>query len=90
MEWAWGAPCRTVKWHEQWADIANEHLQRTGREVRIDHRTLEAPGINLVSGRKVCVPAERRFQDDVTYLRTFEAVVSSWFNGTTGNQRIRP
>jgi len=28
-------------WREQWAELANKHLERAGHEARIDHRSLE-------------------------------------------------
>ncbi len=34
------------EWREQWANLANRHLERHGHEARIDHRSLEAQGID--------------------------------------------
>jgi ATP-dependent exoDNAse (exonuclease V) alpha subunit len=61
----WNARAELLKWREQWADVANEHLLRAGLEIRIDHRTLEAQGIDLVPGRKIGVSAERQQQPDL-------------------------
>jgi Ti-type conjugative transfer relaxase TraA len=44
----------------RWADLANEHLAHAGLEIRIDHRTLEAQGIDLVPGRKIGLSLERQ------------------------------
>lgn len=33
-------------WREEWAHLANRHLERHGLEERIDHRSLEAQGID--------------------------------------------
>lgn len=33
-------------WRERWADLANERLREAGVDARIDHRTLEAQGID--------------------------------------------
>src|SRR5271166_4679394 len=33
-------------WREQWAHLANRHLERHGHEERVDHRSLEAQGID--------------------------------------------
>jgi hypothetical protein len=33
-------------WREQWAGLANRHLERHGHEERIDHRSYEARGID--------------------------------------------
>lgn len=33
-------------WREKWAELANRHLERHGHEARIDHRSLEAQGID--------------------------------------------
>jgi hypothetical protein len=54
-----------LKWREQWAEIANEHLLRAGLEIRIDHRTLEAQGIDLLPGRKLGLSIERQQQPDL-------------------------
>ncbi len=32
-------------WREQWANLVNRHLERHGHEERVDHRSLEAQGI---------------------------------------------
>jgi Ti-type conjugative transfer relaxase TraA len=44
----------------RWEEIANEHLLRAGLDIRIDHRTLEAQGIDLVPGRKLGLSRERQ------------------------------
>ena len=54
-----------IKWREQWAEIANEHLLRAGLDIRIDHRTLEAQGIDLLPGRKLGLSVERQQQPDL-------------------------
>src|SRR6185437_649752 len=43
-----------------WEEVANEHLARAGLDIRIDHRTLEAQGIDLVPGRKLGLSRERQ------------------------------
>jgi len=35
-----------AEWREEWAELANRHLARHGHEARIDHRSLEAQGID--------------------------------------------
>lgn len=62
----WGAKCRDWNekqqlehWRAQWAEVTNEHLARAGLEGRVDHRSLEAQGIDVVPGRKRGLPAER-------------------------------
>ena len=37
---------RLIEWRKSWADVANKHLERNGFSERIDHRTLEAQGID--------------------------------------------
>lgn len=36
-------------WRARWAEIANHHLERAGVDARIDHRSLEAQGSELVA-----------------------------------------
>lgn len=56
----WNDRAELMKWREQWAEVANEHLVRAGLDIRIDHRTLAAQGIDLVPGVKLGLSAERR------------------------------
>ncbi len=37
-------------WREQWAHLANRHLERHGHEARIDHRSLKEQGIDREAG----------------------------------------
>ena len=61
----WNAREELMKWREQWAEVTNEHLLRAGLEIRIDHRTLEAQGIDLLPGRKLGLSAERQRHPDL-------------------------
>ena len=61
----WNERSQLLKWREQWAEFANEHLLHAGHEIRIDHRTLEAQGIGLAPGRKLGVSAERQELPDL-------------------------
>ena len=56
----WNHKQQLEYWRAQWAEVTNEHLARTGLDIRIDHRTLEAQGIDLVPGRKLGLSAERQ------------------------------
>ena len=49
----------------RWADLENEHLARAGLEIRVDHRTLEAQGIDLVPGRKLGLSLERQLSPNL-------------------------
>lgn len=41
----WNSPEQLETWRENWARMANRSLERHGHEERIDHRSLEAQGI---------------------------------------------
>lgn len=56
----WNHKQQLEHWRSQWAEVTNEHLARAGLDIRIDHRTLEAQGIDLVPGRKLGLSAERQ------------------------------
>jgi Ti-type conjugative transfer relaxase TraA len=60
---SWNAKADLLKWREVWAETANEHLARAGHAVRIDHRTLEAQGIDLEPGRKIGVGRDRHAEE---------------------------
>jgi hypothetical protein len=42
----WNSPERLEKWREEWARCQNRALERAGRTERVDHRSLEAQGID--------------------------------------------
>ena len=42
----WNDKALLESWREKWADICNERFKEKGLDIRIDHRTLEAQGIN--------------------------------------------
>lgn len=42
----WNKKSHLTEWRENWADIANKHLERYGFDERIDHRTLAEQGID--------------------------------------------
>ena len=56
----WNDRAELIEWRAGWAGAANEHLARAGLDIRIDHRTLEAQGIDLVPGRKIGLSLERQ------------------------------
>ena len=43
----WGGRADILELRQQWADYANLRLARAGHDVRIDHRTHEARGIDV-------------------------------------------
>ena len=59
-ERSWNQKSMLGQWRLGWADVANEHLARAGLSVRIDHRTLQAQGLDLIPGRKIGVSLERQ------------------------------
>ena len=61
----WNARSELMEWRVAWADTANQHLARAGLDIHIDHRTLEAQGIDLLPGRKIGISAERQQQPDL-------------------------
>jgi ATP-dependent exoDNAse (exonuclease V) alpha subunit len=44
----WNDRTELLEWREGWANLANQHLAQAGHDIRIDHRTLEAQGIDLL------------------------------------------
>jgi ATP-dependent exoDNAse (exonuclease V) alpha subunit len=48
---AWNDKALLLEWRKQWAEYANFHLRLHCHEVRIDHRSYEAQGIDLVPSR---------------------------------------
>lgn len=63
----WNAKENLLHWREAWAEVANRHLFLAGHDLKIDHRTLQAQGIDLEPQHKIgaAVVQERkaRFED---------------------------
>ena len=50
---SWNAKANLLVWREAWAETANRHLALHGHDLRIDHRTLAAQGIDLEPQYKI-------------------------------------
>ena len=44
----WNEQTKAEEWRKTWADIQNQHLQKYGFDVRVDHRSFERQGIDKV------------------------------------------
>ena len=44
----WNSEEQLTAWREAWADVSNRHLERAGREERIDHRSNAARGLDEI------------------------------------------
>ncbi len=49
----WNAKENLLLWREAWAEVANQHLFLHGHDWKIDHRTLQAQGIDLEPQYKI-------------------------------------
>jgi Ti-type conjugative transfer relaxase TraA len=59
-ERSWNATEELRHWRSLWAETANQALRERGLDIRIDHRTLEAQGLELTAGRKIGVSRDRQ------------------------------
>ncbi|PIT05468.1 conjugal transfer protein TraA [Bradyrhizobium nitroreducens] len=55
----WNATEMVERWRERWAALANERLAELDIDARIDHRSLEAQGIELEPQSQIGAPARR-------------------------------
>ncbi|MGC5841710.1 Ti-type conjugative transfer relaxase TraA, partial [Mesorhizobium abyssinicae] len=55
----WNQTELVERWRERWAELANERLAELDIDVRIDHRSLEAQGIELEPQTQIGAPAQR-------------------------------
>ena len=55
----WNRTELVEQWRERWADHVNERLAELDIDARIDHRSLEAQGIDLEPQTKIGAPAQR-------------------------------
>ncbi|MGY4306158.1 Ti-type conjugative transfer relaxase TraA [Bradyrhizobium sp. USDA 4369] len=55
----WNRTEMVERWRERWAELANERLAALDIDARIDHRSLEAQGIQLEPQSQIGAPAKR-------------------------------
>ncbi|MBZ9845681.1 Ti-type conjugative transfer relaxase TraA [Mesorhizobium sp. CA5] len=55
----WNSTELVERWRERWAELANERLAELDIDARIDHRSLEAQGIDLEPQTQIGAPAQR-------------------------------
>lgn len=68
-------------WRERWADHVNERLASLDIDARIDHRSLEAQGINLEPQNKIGPAAARMERDGLEVERIAEHADIAQRNG---------
>lgn len=62
----WNSKELLLQFREAWANTANLHLAKAGLDINIDHRTLEAQGIDLYPQNKIGPKdARERYTDNV-------------------------
>jgi Ti-type conjugative transfer relaxase TraA len=61
-ERAWNDKALLRLWRERWAEMANERLAELGHDVRIDHRSHAARGLDLEPQNKIGPAGARRAQ----------------------------
>ena len=56
----WNATSELTGWRERWAEHVNQRMAELGHDVRIDHRTLAAQGVDLEPQHKIGPAGMRR------------------------------
>jgi Ti-type conjugative transfer relaxase TraA len=68
----WNRTALLQHWRERWADHVNERLASLDIDARIDHRSLEAQGIDLEPQHKIGLAASRMAGDGLALERVDE------------------
>lgn len=68
----WNATAMVEKWRESWADHVNQRLAELDIHARVDHRSLEAQGIELEPQHKIGSAAHRMEENGATSDRAQE------------------
>ena len=77
----WNATALLQHWREAWADLANACLAENGHDVRIDHRSLETLGLDLMPQVKLGAGVRRREAAGEVTERGELALADRAFNG---------
>jgi Ti-type conjugative transfer relaxase TraA len=70
-----------VGWRERWAALANERLAEQGHDIRVDHRSHAAQGIDLEPQTKIGPAGARRAARGEDAERAAEHEGLAWRNG---------
>lgn len=66
----WNKKEKLLEWRKEFADYENRHLALNGHDLRVDHRTLAAQGIDLIPQDKIgTTSAHHRLDAFKSYLR---------------------
>jgi len=87
-ERSWNEKSNLAQWRLGWAEVANEHLAKAGLSVRIDHRTLQAQGLDLIPGRKIGVSLDRQKSNRLPWRIANRVAEQREIAGTNGLQII--
>jgi Ti-type conjugative transfer relaxase TraA len=77
----WNATSLLEQWRERWAGHVNARLAELDIDARVDHRTLEAQGINLKPQHKIGPAASRMAGQGLSSERLAEHVEIARSNG---------
>lgn len=77
----WNRTEQLEHWREAWAEHVNEKLAELDLDVRVDHRSLEAQGIDLEPQNKIGAAGERRLERDEESERADERHAIARRNG---------
>ena len=77
----WNRTDLLVDWRERWATLANERLAELGHDLRIDHRSHVAQGIDLEPQNKIGPAGARRAKRGEEAERAAEHVAIARRNG---------
>ncbi|WP_332817542.1 Ti-type conjugative transfer relaxase TraA [Sphingopyxis sp.] len=77
----WNRAELLTHWREAWADHVNERLAALDIDARVDHRTLEAQGINLEPQHKIGPAASRMAAQGLEANRADEHIEIARSNG---------
>ncbi len=77
----WNDVALLREWRERWASLANERLSAQGHDVRIDHRSNAAQGIELEPQNKIGPAGARRAARGEDAERAAEHEAIAWRNG---------
>ncbi|MEW9855767.1 Ti-type conjugative transfer relaxase TraA [Novosphingobium sp. M1R2S20] len=78
----WNKTELLTHWREAWADHVNTRLAELDIDARVDHRSLEAQGIELEPQHKVGPAASRMAGQGLSSERLDEHHAIAWENGT--------
>lgn len=74
----WNDRSNVEKWRKSWADMCNKYLEKSGHDERIDHRSYERQGLEILPTKHLGTAAPRWRNGTLKLTEVKQTDISKW------------